>query len=759
VLRFFHEQLNFAVSNRYLQTESGRQERHRQLALLFLSKADPRHNRTWTGRYPRGFAELPYHDYRAGMIANLEAELLDFGFLRAKSAAVGIELLLEDYCFTDSKLTEVQKQTLGLVQRALRSSAHTSYDPAQLSGQLIGRLSTTDNQQIKTLLTQAHSWKGEPWLRPLHPNLTPAGGHLLRNLVNGSEVFAACISSDGKRALSGSQRGDLRLWDLDAGMELREFAAGQSPISGVAGTADLRRAVSSSRDGAIRLWDVEDGNLLLERMAHPPQGLTRCAISADGRRGTTLGSNGLHIWDFERGVVLHEIPSGLLSSATPGCVAISDDGTHALASWGSVSGKIGIWEVDSGTPIGSFDVLGSNFAVSSEGRFLVAISADRKPTIWDLRTRASISILEGTSGPVTPFAISRDGTRVLLEQRYDVLAWDVPSASLVKLTRLPISCRSLSLDDHWHRAISTGGVDQTLKVYDLAQGTYEAGPSGHGYYVISVALTADGQNAISAGWDGNGKIWEVETGRELFNLPGAHRASISPDGRLVIGGQHVWDARTGRIIQTLKEGIEGECYGLSGDGRTALLVHHSNACLAVLNVGFGSVFELEKAHLEAITCAALSLDGLWAVSGSWDKTVVIWNLQHRRKERVLSGHTGAVTSVALTADGQTVVSGSRDGTAKLWSTSAGAEIATLAHGNVVEGVALTPWGTRVATVSQNGLLYVWDIRTHKWIAGFTADGDFTTCAIASDGLIIVAGGRPGFVHFLKLEHYDATAGP
>ncbi|MCL2933972.1 MAG: hypothetical protein MGG11_17500 [Trichodesmium sp. MAG_R03] len=56
----------------------------------------------------------------------------------------------------------------------------------------------------------------------------------------------------------------------------------------------------------------------------------------------------------------------------------------------------------------------------------------------------------------------------------------------------------------------------------------------------------------------------------------------------------------------------------------------------------------------------MSNDGKTIVSGSWDSTIKVWNLQAGELIGTLTGHTSRVNSISISNDGKTIVSGSGD---------------------------------------------------------------------------------------------------
>ena len=64
-----------------------------------------------------------------------------------------------------------------------------------------------------------------------------------------------------------------------------------------------------------------------------------------------------------------------------------------------------------------------------------------------------------------------------------------------------------------------------------------------------------------------------------------------------------------------------------------------------------------EGHTDEVSSVALTPDGRRALSGSWDKTLRLWDLETGACLQTLEGHTGWVESVALTPDGRRALSG------------------------------------------------------------------------------------------------------
>jgi hypothetical protein len=73
-----------------------------------------------------------------------------------------------------------------------------------------------------------------------------------------------------------------------------------------------------------------------------------------------------------------------------------------------------------------------------------------------------------------------------------------------------------------------------------------------------------------------------------------------------------------------------------------------------------------KGHGNYVNAVAVTPDGRYAVSGSYDCTLKVWDIQTGNCLRDLKGHGNYVNAVAVTPDGRYAVSGSSDNTLKVW---------------------------------------------------------------------------------------------
>jgi len=204
--------------------------------------------------------------------------------------------------------------------------------------------------------------------------------------------------------------------------------------------------------------------------------------------------------------------------------------------------------------------------------------------------------------------------------------------------------------------------------------------TGHGHYVQDVAISSDGQFALSGSWDGTLRLWDLNTGNTTRRFVGHSKdvlsVAFSADNRQIVSGSR---DQTINLWNTL-----GQCkYTITENG-----------------------------HKEWVSCVRFSPNPNTPliVSAGWDKVVKVWNLNHCKLRTNLMGHTGYVNSVTVSPDGSLCASGGKDGTAMLWDLNEGRHLSSLDAGDVIHALVFSPirYWLCAATAST---IKIWDLES------------------------------------------------
>ncbi len=265
----------------------------------------------------------------------------------------------------------------------------------------------------------------------------------------------------------------------------------------------------------------------------------------------------------------------------------------------------------------------------------------------------------------------------------------------------------------------------------------------------------------------------VAGARELA-LHGVELQKVDPVGALLLGVIAVRvhpDARTraalmDSVVSERRGPLGGtvniEAAALSADGLTALTGDlRQGVTLWTLSrpqMGGRSLGEIQQVPLgtvdDGVSALALTPDGRTAVAGGYD-TLSVWDLTDRarpvRRAIVKDGdYPGDAKSMALTSDGRIALIGHENGGVTVWDLTARPRLTRLftldGHVSKVRGVGLSADGRTAVTVSKE-IGIVWDLTDRSrpaWRGTLTRpDTPWESVALSADGHTAVTGSWRG----------------
>lgn len=451
--------------------------------------------------------------------------------------------------------------------------------------------------------------------------------------------------------------------------------------------------------------------------------IAEIAYSPDGSLLAAASHLGVYIYNAETLEQVRFIETNHLLSS----VAFSADG-QLVAAGGQVDPTIHLWRVSDGLLVN--ELLGHQRTVNSvlfspDGQTLASAANDGTVRLWNVSDGTSLRTLEGHNGGVTSLAFDPTG-----------------------------------------QILVSGSYDFTAKVWQTDDGQLLGTLEGHSDWVRGVAVDPNSLLIATSSQDGTVNIWEEET--LLYTLSDfsgqVESIAFSPDGQILATASYydeeisLWQTKDGSLLETLEQaGVSDLIFSPDGNTLATTFWGHSVELWrkpADQAQGFAS-FNKRTDHSNGMTSVALSPDGQFVASGSYDQRVRVWDLEESRLLGKFAGHLDLITSVAFsgfTREGERVpylTSGAINKTVIVWNNG---EIidALEGHEDEVTSVAFQKDGLTVASGSNDNTVRLW--RSDRPLHTFNEHTDEVTSVIFNkSGQHVISGSKDKTVRVWKVE--------
>ncbi|PKI73482.1 hypothetical protein CRG98_006063 [Punica granatum] len=189
----------------------------------------------------------------------------------------------------------------------------------------------------------------------------------------------------------------------------------------------------------------------------------------------------------------------------------------------------------------------------------------------------------------------------------------------------------------------------------------------------------------------------------------------------------------------------------------------------VISLNDGRMVQSIRQHKDVVSCVAVTSDGSILATGSYDTTVMVWEVirarapekrvrnsqsDSHRKDYVVSetpfhilcGHDDIITCLFISVELDIVISGSKDGTCIFHTLREGRYVRSLRHpsGSPIGKLAASPHGRIVLYADEDLSLNLYSING-KRLASCESNGRLNCVELSSCGEFLVCGGDQGQV--------------
>jgi WD40 repeat protein len=622
----------------------------------------------------------------------------------------------------------------------------------------------------KTILTD-HVFIAKPLIRQWDITTGECVGTFAGQEEDSHYYQTTRFSPDGKTILCGGYH-TLKGYDTATGKCIFSYGGKESIISSIAFTPDGKRALTSSDDGMVKLLSLKTGKCMRKFMEDHVEPIDRICFGPDGKT--------VYLTNDKNTVICRDIATGQIIRKYENAgyhVQFNPDGKTMVS---FTYEKVRIWNVSTGQCIRTFSSAKYNYGTISisfdgDGKMMAVCyeqfySHDGLAKIYALpKLRPCEAVLS---------RISQTGK--ILESK---VLFDTIAASAKKNLKNRDIGAALEQIGELAKIQPFGRSEEYYEIRnEAAHYCVQKGLLGYHtrfthFRCYKVVISRTGEKVLLFNWEKPITLVDVRTGTHIDTY-GGHRSEIksadfSADDKTVLFGYEdgtmtLCDTATGERIRSFGEGKRNSRMNVVciSPNKTTALSGSNDGELALWDIQTGECIRIIDKYTEGIESACFSPDGKrilchieeyrkYNISGSiYAKIFGIFRLYDVDTGELIqsrSSWSSSVSSIFFDPDGKTAML-SDDGSMTLWNIDGWQHICNFdKQSEKIKYFCISSNGKMAISIS-GGIMKLWDIRSQRCIRTFEGFGAWIYKASFSlDGTKIIAGGENGIIVY-DLDH-------
>ncbi|WP_252395272.1 NB-ARC domain-containing protein [Streptantibioticus parmotrematis] len=316
--------------------------------------------------------------------------------------------------------------------------------------------------------------------------------------------------------------------------------------------------------------------------------------------------------------------------------------------------------------------------------------------------------------------------------------------------------------------IASGGEDGALRLWEPTTRRLVRTHRAHTGWIFAVALSRDGHLVASAGDDGTIRMWRADTGAVLGVLNGHSRRvrglAFSDSGAFLVSGAEdghvcVWDIQRMVLAGSMRTAGTPVWSVSVGRDDTVVAAVGEDEFVRLFDLRTGQLLAERAAHRDWVRATAFAPDSSTLVTGSGDRSVIVWNTAGRRlvPVRRIEDFKTRVRAVTALERSDVIIAATEEPRVHAFGVDGLVGEARMPSGvDWVRSVSRTGDGS-VVLGCEDGAIRLWDPAGRGRMETLTEGSDAVwSTQLADAGRLAVVGDGSGTVELIRVSPREST---